>query len=147
MKQAHKEQAKELYDDQGLERPFGKASKGLGRKYLAENLDYIRENGGYYVRGKIRPIPQYYKDLIQQEPQNQAEKVENWRRKAQHAKENDINEWRRATGLLKEKHLIIGARQKGQPIDDYFLENYKKPSEYKALIKEIEDFEKEYLCN
>lgn len=147
LKQQHGQQAKEIYDDNGLERPFGHMSKGIGKQWLNEHIEELRENGGYYVRGKLRPLPEYYKNLLGICGENPSEKYKQWKINAKRSGENDIETWRKATGLLKEKHLIKQARSKGQAIEDYYLENYLEPKKYKGLIKEIEDFEKEYLCN
>ena len=147
LKEQHGDQAKEIYDDNGIERPFGHMSKGIGRQWLAEHMQELEQNGGYHVRGKLRPIPEYYKNLIGISGQDPTEKYRQWKENTRRNGNNDIEEWRKATGLLKEKHLIKQARSKGQSIDDYYLENYQEPSQYKVIIKEIENFEKEYLCN
>lgn len=147
LKEQHGDNAKEMYDDNGLERPFGHMSKGIGREWLAEHMHELEENGGYYVRGKLRPLPEYYKNMIGISGANPSEKYERWKQNTRRNGNNEVEEWRKATGLLKEKHLIKQARSKGQAIDDYYLENYKEPNEYKSIIKEIENFEKEYLSN
>lgn len=59
-----KNEYKNDYELRGLKPLFHTMSKGIGRDWLFEHIDDIRKNGGYYVNGKLRPIPRYYQDLL-----------------------------------------------------------------------------------
>lgn len=64
-KQVFGDNAKELYDDVGLERPFACHSNKLCRDFIIEHLDYIKDNNFFYKFGKnSRPVPSYYKRLM-----------------------------------------------------------------------------------
>lgn len=57
--------AKEMYDDNGIERPFSTMSNGLGADLFWSQAEQIKEKGTYFnIAGKERPCPQYYKNLI-----------------------------------------------------------------------------------
>lgn len=44
---------------------FHRMSKGIGRDYFYEHLNELRTFGGYFVKGKLRPLPRYYSDLLE----------------------------------------------------------------------------------
>lgn len=52
------------YEKLGLKPLFHCMSKGIGRKFFFENIDEIRKHNGYFVKGKLRPLPRYYADLL-----------------------------------------------------------------------------------
>lgn len=61
---------KQLSDDEwnekypGLNKPFRLVSKGIGRAWLVRNLFKVQSDRGFFVRGKLRPLPRYYNDMI-----------------------------------------------------------------------------------
>lgn len=64
-KQQHGQLAEEMYDNQGLERPFSTATTGLGNGLFYSQVQEIQKTGEYVnLAGKRRPAPQYYKDLF-----------------------------------------------------------------------------------
>lgn len=52
------------YEELGLLPLFHTMSKGIGKQFFFDNLDTIRKFRGYYVNGKLRPLPRYYADLL-----------------------------------------------------------------------------------
>lgn len=62
-KQCFGKQAKELYDNQNLERPFTSHSLGLGKGLILEQMDFIRSHNLCYLtdNNTLRPIPIYYR--------------------------------------------------------------------------------------
>lgn len=64
-KQVSVSKRKELYDDNGVEPPFSSMSRSLGSGLFYGQYDYIKKTGNYKnLAGKIRPCPQYYKNLF-----------------------------------------------------------------------------------
>lgn len=57
-------QQQKAYEALGLKPLFHTMSKGIGAKWMEEHQDILRENQGYYVNGKLRPLPYYYKDKL-----------------------------------------------------------------------------------
>lgn len=55
---------KDEYEKRGLPPLFHTMSKGIGKDYFLEHIESIRKLHGYYVRGKLRPLPKYYADLL-----------------------------------------------------------------------------------
>lgn len=54
----------ELYESLGLKPLFHSVSKGVGKTWFLDHLESIRKLHGYYVDGKLRPLPRYYEDLL-----------------------------------------------------------------------------------
>lgn len=132
-KQAHQEQAEEIYDKQGLERPFAIMSKGIGREYLEKHMDEMSELNGYYYKGKIRPLPQYYKNIMRLgEKKDNTKKIHNITEQGY-----DYEEYCKAIALLKEKHIIQDMRNKKIPIDTTYMNNMLPRSEYIERAKQI----------
>lgn len=52
------------YVKRGLNPLFHLMSKGIGREWFFSNLDLLRIHHGYYVNGKLRPLPRYYAELL-----------------------------------------------------------------------------------
>lgn len=52
------------YEKLGLKPLFHTMSKGIGRKFFFDNLEFISKHKGYYADGKLRPLPRYYADLL-----------------------------------------------------------------------------------
>jgi len=63
MKNINGKMAMEMYDNQGIERPFCLVSKGYGKDYIQEHRDEINRTG--YIQSGQRKIivPTYYKNL------------------------------------------------------------------------------------
>lgn len=55
------EKAKAEYGDKQV--PFRLMSNGLGKSFFLSNLDNMLSNHGFFVRGKKRSLPRYYRDL------------------------------------------------------------------------------------
>lgn len=52
------------YELLGLKPLFHTMSKGIGRDWFFRNIESIREHKGYFLDGKLRPLPRYWKDLL-----------------------------------------------------------------------------------
>lgn len=61
-KQIHGKKAEEVYG--ALQPPFSLVSQGIGLEWLKKNQETVSEIGGYYVNGRFRPAPRYYKDKL-----------------------------------------------------------------------------------
>lgn len=63
-KQAHGDQAKQLYDDKYIERPFFTHSLGLGKGIILDQYDFIKKHNLSYLtdNNSLRPIPIYYRN-------------------------------------------------------------------------------------
>lgn len=133
-KQQHKEKAKELYDDNGIERPFAVMSKGIGRKWLEEHREEIESLNGYKYKGSIRPLPQYYRNLMRiGEESNPKKKIEKMRKNGY----DDWDEYEKAIGIMRERHIIKELRNNCIPIDERYLINYRPKQEYMNIAKKL----------
>lgn len=63
-KQEHKEEFYNPLTGAVCEPNFVMMSNGIGRDYLFRNANYIRKNHGYLKGTILRPIPRYYKKLL-----------------------------------------------------------------------------------
>lgn len=134
-KQQHSDQAKILYDDNGIERPFQMISKGIGKQYMLDHMDEMTELGGYYYKGTIRPLCTYYKNLLRI-----GEKANNLGEKLKKATENgyaELEDYLKAVGYLKEKHIIQELRNKLIPVDETYLTNYLPTKLYEEAAKRL----------
>lgn len=53
-------------------KPFRLFSQGIGLDFIYQNLDRVREEQGYWLNGKFRPLPRYYKQKFGLEPIKEA---------------------------------------------------------------------------
>lgn len=65
-KQQVGKRAVELYDDNGIERPYFVHSLGLGKGLILEQLDFIKSHNACYINKNdiLRPIPIYYRNFF-----------------------------------------------------------------------------------
>lgn len=65
-KQAHGDQAKKLFDDKNIERPFFTHSLGLGKGLILDQYDFIKKHNLKYLtdNNTLRPIPIYYRNHL-----------------------------------------------------------------------------------
>lgn len=95
---------KEAYN--GLEPPFCIMSKGIGREWLEQNIEQVEENEGIYYRGKIMPVPRYYKKISgikgYQEQTRKREKI----LETMEQKHMDQEQARNYLGQMQENELI-----------------------------------------
>ena len=54
--------AKDVYGD--FQPPFCSMSNGIGRDFLVSQHDKIEYDGGIFYRGRLVPVPRYYKKLM-----------------------------------------------------------------------------------
>lgn len=149
-KQIHGQQAKEIYDENGLERPFAHASKGIGKQYILDHIEEMRALNGYWYKGQIRPLPEYYKNLLRiGEQGNPKKKIDKMKIKGYNQK---YEEYIKALAYMEEKHIITNMRNRLIPIDDRYLINYRPTEAYtettRKLVEEIDltqRIEQEYI--
>lgn len=122
-KQIHGEQAKEIYGEK--QPPYAQMSQGIGKDYLAEHREYIEEHGGYYYKGKIRPMSKYYRDLILMSKEADTKRLEETLEKLKKGGFKNETEMEKSIGRVQEKHLITTARNGLEPIDSRYLRNYE----------------------
>lgn len=51
---------KKVYQALGLEPTFHLMSNGIGKQWMIEHQDMLRESNGYWSNGVFRPLPRYY---------------------------------------------------------------------------------------
>ena len=56
--------AKELYDDNGLVRPYNTCSNGIGLNFCMENSERLIKNGFTFYNGHKIGIPRYFRDKL-----------------------------------------------------------------------------------
>lgn len=135
LKQVHSYQAKEVYDDNNLVRPYSSHSLGLGKGLILENMDYIRSHNLCYktINDSLRPIPIYYRRFFLSRPDPDYSKTsENMLAlgvKPDLCKSNEyvshgatiryslklMNNYRRDQALLRHKKLELQCENKGIP--------------------------------
>lgn len=132
-KELHKEQAEEMYTKNGMEKPFAMISKGIGKKWIEDNIEMLEANGGnYYYKGKFRPLNPWYKKLIG---------IKNFASIHEKIKEmekngyTDLEEYMKAINYLKEKHIITEMRNKHIPIDDRYLQCFLTRQDYQKIVE------------
>lgn len=113
----------EIYGE--LKPPFALMSKGIGKDYIAENLDKIIENNGYKIKGKIRPIPKYWKDLIQMEVLAETSDLKRKIELMKRSGYSNMNEYIKAVGRLTEMHIAKEMRNRLQAVDTTHLGAYE----------------------
>lgn len=139
-KQVTGEAAKELYDDNNIERPRMFHSVGLGSGLYLDNLDFIRShNFCYKVRhNKLRPVPKYWRDkfhgifdfdwsFISGEMERRGIKYDYEKMNKPCYSIMKMNEFSREKRIMMEQQRVKDSRNHGQAIfshDDYF--DYEK---------------------
>ena len=118
-KQLRGSKAVELYDDNGLERPFLSRSVRLGYEWLRDNATDLTDRNFQYIRdGKLVPLPKYYRDLL--DKSKEYDKLPSMMAIKATADSlgmstYDYQVWH---GRHVEKMLIDAARASGTPVDD-----------------------------
>lgn len=64
MAKEHNQQYLDKISAAGLAPLFHRMSKGIGKQYFLDNIERLRRDHGYYVKGKLRPLPRYYAELL-----------------------------------------------------------------------------------
>lgn len=73
MKKYNGEKAKIEYGDKEI--PFCLMSKGLGKKFVLENKQYLYENLGFTLNGEKNGLSRYYKNILKIEPQEYHDEI------------------------------------------------------------------------
>lgn len=121
--------AKELYDNQGLERPFTVHNRGLCTDFILSHYDEIMLNHGSYSTGKpnqLRPIPQYWRKILCTKPFIDLNKIKKtmFAHGVKFSLKN-YNTFRHQQALIRQQKLTIQTRRKGYPVpDNLYLSNY-----------------------
>ena len=64
LKKYNGEKASQVYGD--MQSPFRLMSHGLGKTFVLSDINNFIHNQGFYVRGKHKKLPRYYRDVIYQ---------------------------------------------------------------------------------
>lgn len=137
-KQCHGEQAKQLYDDKFIERPFFSHSLGLGKGLILDQYDFILKHNLCYLTSNdsLRPIPIYYRNhFFKVRPMSDYSVTNNNMIQAGITPDlnedrfynsssgqtiiyslKKMNEYRHAQALLRHHELEINLENKGIPI-------------------------------
>lgn len=156
IKQTHGEQAKQLYDDKGLERPFFTHSLGLGKGIILDQYDYIKSHNLCYktTNDKLRPIPIYYRNhFLKKRPyRDYSQTSENmlqagitpikdrdfdYKSPSYRYSFKQMNEYRKQQALLRHQQLEKQCENKGVPIvplNEYCVESFDSMS----LVKQAD---------
>lgn len=164
-KQCKGKQAKEIYDDQGLERPFCVHSIGLGKGIILDQYDYILKHNLCYrtINDTDRPIPIYYRNvLIHKRPELDysitarnmlaagiTPDINNFYKsnKGQSIRYSlkKMNQFRHDQALIRHRELEDRLQKKNipyEPLNDYLVESFDTlPLVYKALNYTVVDGE------
>lgn len=131
-KQLCGKRAVEVYDDNGLERPYFTHSLRLGKGLILEQLDFIMKHHGCYINNDdvLRPIPIYYKNVfhintIDKQYKSIEEDMINHCIKPQEDPKNNVfryslkqmNEYKRSQCLLRHKKLEIKFNDAGREFE------------------------------
>lgn len=126
-KQAHGNQEKQLYQDNGLEPPFMTHSTGFGKGLYLQQKDYIKShNFCYRSQHNIdRPIPNYWRnklfgrvlpDLTNICRNMEMHNITKDFKQSRPYSIQKINEFRHSQAKLREQNLINNALSNGQPV-------------------------------
>ncbi|QCS37006.1 replication initiation protein [Tortoise microvirus 41] len=133
--------AEEMYDAQGLERPFISHSHKIGYDWLCRNADDIVANNFTYLNNGVRrPIPKYFRDKYDYfKTFNPMPAVEFLKREGALHSYPDYREWSKVKAYNKEKGLIQRTRQEGIPVDDgnFIATPLPSPSLAPSLVTEV----------
>lgn len=132
-KQVWGKKKEELYKDK--EPPFCLMSKGIGKDYLAENIVKIEEKGGYISKGKIRPIPKYWHDLLLMRDMADTQRLKTKIEEMKSAGYRNYEEYRKNIGYLKEKQMIEELRRSGTGINEDYIKSWEKTTN--EVIQEV----------
>lgn len=145
-KQQHGDQIQKLYIDNGLVPPFMQKSSSLGKSYFKHNLDYILNHGGYFARGRVRPLSPYYSKLlgIEQSKDSYHSLLCSLADKYRYAAQNNItySYLQELQSYELEKKLVLQARDSGKSVDSEYLKSLNPPTlDFKKALSEIYTYE------
>lgn len=158
-KQQHGSLAEEMFDNQGLERPFSTASTGLGNGLFYSQVSRIQKTGEYMnLAGKRRPCPQYYKDLFMGNSASHFEKqvaeyqrqtkdktlkmFDDWQWQVAYARDKMMCDMNLASGhaVLRVDPATARPHSKGASVRQYMVEMYER-----SRFSEIESFNRKVM--
>lgn len=117
-KQIKGKMAKELYDDNQIERPFMVRSVKMGYKWLNDNINNLTDNNYMYIKnGAIKPIPSYYRKIIDKNKNFQSLDYLKATEKVANILNMSLSQYMKYTSRNMEKMLIDGVRKEGLPVD------------------------------
>lgn len=118
-KQIKGSKAIEMFDNNGLERPFLIHSKNLGLEWIKHNYVSLCDNNWFYRKnGRMVPVPRYVRNRFKNIADFDSEPVlyDSW---ASASKEGLLlSDYQFFHAFIKEKMVIDDSRRKGVPIDD-----------------------------
>lgn len=153
-KQLHGKQSFYKYDYHHLVPPFQWHSSNLGLNLYTTQRDYINShNGCYHWRGKDKPVPAYYRNMLNiTSGLSDSYQIANYRKlrseyESRYGVQLDslekFNQFMLEKACLREERYLISQRQHGKPVLDYsFL-----MQEVHDLIYRYNGTDKNRLCN
>ena len=127
-------QLEDIYLCSGVKPPFVVMSQGIGRQYLLENMDSIKENYGYYRQGHFVKIPKYYKDILGIKTPLSADLANKYIKEAKVNGYDDVMEYLNYLRSVRERDLITKSRNKSVPVSDFTLEKRRHKLDLSSLI-------------
>ena len=88
--------------------PFAHMSKGIGLDWLKNHSEFVSQVNGYFVNGKLRPLPRYYKTRLGGSDAGQVYSASKIKRLKAYMDDHDctLNQALNALGLLNEINLV-----------------------------------------
>lgn len=140
-KQVHGKQAMELYDNQGLERPFHTHSTGLGKGLYLQQMDYILNHNYCYKseHNLDRPLPNYWKNKLFGKTKPDYKKYRDVMRSYNVKGENhnniygyslkQMNDFKHKQAILRAQNIYAKSIQSGRACD-FVIDNEAPQSDY-----------------
>lgn len=128
-------QLEDIYTNSGVKPPFVVMSQGIGRQYLLENMDSIKENYGYYKQGHFVKIPKYYKDILGIKTPLSVDLTEKYMKAAKENGYDDVMEYLNYLRSVRERDLITKSRNKLVPVSDFKLEKKRRKLNLASLVE------------
>lgn len=139
-KQIKGKKAIEMYDKEGLERPFLIRSVKMGYQWLNDNYaDIIDKNYCYIKNGKLVPIPKYYRNILDKNKEYDKTNVNKAIKMVADTLDMSVDRYKDYVAKNTEKMLIQLARADGMPVDDYENIVDKKMARSSPLHRMVEN--------
>lgn len=121
--------AKKLYDDNGVERPFICHSKSLELDYFARNLEEI-ENNNFALchKGKLVSLPNYYRNKYDVHKQFDKTSMLIQKQRVAASQGLSVSEYDRIHAYCLERELVNSALQGQESVDKSSLDVFSRTS-------------------
>lgn len=114
---------KKFFEKKGIESVFGTMSKGIGYSFFQSHFFDIAKAGGYYRKGRLRPMPRYYKTKYKQlyqaysAPDSRAMRDQELYECRLSGHGDDLLSFRKDKMMFRERWIQNNARVHGKPMD------------------------------